>query len=100
MKFYYSTRQIPQLSDLPMAERLVRLRAAEGKLTAPEKLLLNVCKLLVIIPVFVLLLRVGQDWTALLWALLFTLAYPLLLKPFQYSMCAKYLPQQKSEGVS
>ena len=92
MKLYFSTNQIPALRDLPMAERLDRLRKAENKLTAPEKLLLNICKLLVIVPVFVFILKVSENWLALVWAGLFLLAYPLLLKPFQYSMCARYLP--------
>ncbi|GAC13301.1 hypothetical protein GLIP_0655 [Aliiglaciecola lipolytica E3] len=69
------------------------MRAAENKLTAPEKLLLNVIKLLIMVPVFVFILRTFQDWSALLWAGLIILAYPLILKPFQYSLCAKYLKQ-------
>ncbi|GAB5380458.1 MAG: hypothetical protein Alis3KO_25980 [Aliiglaciecola sp.] len=91
VKLYFSTRQIPQLQGLAMAERMDKLRAAENKLTAPEKLLLNICKLLIIVPVFVFILRSAEDWSALVWAGLFILAYPFLLKPFQYSMCAKYL---------
>lgn len=83
-----------------MAERMEKLKRAEGKLTPPEKLLLNICKLLVIVPVFVFILKSSENWLALLWAGLFILAYPFLLKPFQYSMCAKYLsspsPQNKS----
>lgn len=98
MKLYFTTRQIPQLKDLSMPQRMARLKAAENRLTAPEKLLLNVFKLLIIVPVFVFILRVGEDWLALLWAALFILAYPFLLKPIQYSMCAKYLPHPKEQG--
>lgn len=98
MKFYFSTRQIPQLGDLTISQRMEKLRAAETKLTAPEKLLLNLCKLLVIVPVFVLILRAGENWFALLWAALFILAYPFILKPFQYSLCAKYIVKQPSNG--
>ena len=79
-----------------MAERLDHLRRAEDKLTAPEKLLLNVFKLLIIVPVFIFILQASDNWLALVWALLFILAYPFILKPFQYSMCAKYLPKQKA----
>ncbi|MEP4891754.1 MAG: DUF6170 family protein [Aliiglaciecola sp.] len=93
MKFYFSTRQIPQLRNLSIDERFIRIRAAENKLTAPEKLLLNVIKLLIMVPVFVFVLRTFQDWSSLLWAGLIILAYPLILKPFQYSLCAKYLKQ-------
>lgn len=98
MKFYFSTRQIPQLKNLTMSQRLVVLRQAESKLTAPEKLLLNVCKLLVLVPVFVLILQSGQDWYALLWAGLFILAYPFILKPIQHSLSAKYIPDDVNPG--
>ena len=75
-----------------MSERLDALRKAENRLSPPEKLFLNVFKLLIIIPIFVFVLRAGEDWFALFWVLVFALAYPFLLKPFQYSICAKYLP--------
>lgn len=98
MKFYFSTRKIPQLKHLTMSQRMVVLRQAEMKLTAPEKLLLNVIKLLILVPVFVLILRAGQDWYALLWAGLFILAYPFILKPIQHSLSAKYVPDNVEPG--
>ncbi|WJG10395.1 DUF6170 family protein [Aliiglaciecola sp. LCG003] len=94
MKFYFSTRQIPQLQGLTMPQRMEKLRVAENKLTAPEKMLLNICKLLVIVPVFVFILRSAENWYSLIWAGLFILAYPFFLKPFQYSLSAKYLSEQ------
>ena len=63
----------------------------EKKLTVPEKTVLNILKLLVIVPAFTLLLRVAADWTSLLWALLVFLLYPIIVKPVQYSLSAKYL---------
>jgi hypothetical protein len=45
-------------------------------------------------------LRTGEDWVAPLLAMLFMLAYPLILKPFQYSLCVKYLPTQQDQGNS
>lgn len=74
-----------------MQERMDKIRRAEQKMTAPEKLLLNVLKLLIIVPVFAFILRASDDWSALLWAGLFIFAYPFVLKPIQYTMCAKYL---------
>lgn len=98
MKLYFSTKQIPQLANLPLSERLNSLRKAENRLTVPEKFVLNLCKLIIIIPVFALLLRTGEDWLAPVWAMLFMLAYPLIIKPFQFSMCVKYLPSNKEQG--
>ncbi len=98
MKFYFTHQQIPQLKDLSVAQRMERLREAENRMIAPEKLLLNILKLLIIVPVFVFILRASDDWFALVWAALFILAYPFLLKPLQYSMCAKYLKQPSEKG--
>lgn len=97
MKLYFSTRQIPALAHLPLTQRLQRLQQAQAKLSGPEKLLLNVVKLMILIPIFVLILRSGQNWLALCWAVLVALAFPLLLKPLQYGLCSKYLnsPQHK-----
>lgn len=92
MAFYFSTKHIPALSALTLAERLALLEKAATKLTTPEKTLINVIKLLVIVPVFVFVLRTATDWTSLLWAFAIFLLYPLLVKPLQYSLCAKYLP--------
>lgn len=91
MKFYFTTRQIPGLSKLPLNERLQLLDSAARKLTVPEKTILNVLKLLVIVPVFVLVLQTANDWRALLWAGLIILLYPLFVKPVQYSLSAKYI---------
>ena len=91
MQFYFSTRNIPGLSGLPLAERMRLLERAAKKLTVPEKTVMNILKLLVIVPAFTLLLRVAADWTSLLWALLVFLLYPIIVKPVQYSLSAKYL---------
>lgn len=91
MQFYFSTRNIPGLSGLPLADRMRLLERAAKKLTVPEKTVLNILKLLVIVPAFTLLLRVAADWTSLLWALLVFMLYPIIVKPVQYSLSAKYL---------
>lgn len=92
MAFYFSTKQIPQLTDLPLTERIRLLDKAAKKLTIPEKTILNILKLLVIVPAFALVLRTSDDWTSILWALAIFVCYPLIIKPIQYSLCAKYLP--------
>ncbi len=91
MKFYFSTRNIPQLKGLPLTERVKRLDRAASRMTVPEKTLMNVLKLLVFIPAFVLILQTASNWTSLLWAGLVFLLYPLLVKPIQHSICTKYL---------
>ncbi|MDM7861967.1 DUF6170 family protein [Alteromonas sp. ASW11-36] len=94
MKFYFSAKQIPQLRDLPLRERMIALENAALKMTVPERSLLNVLKLLIIVPVFVFILQASENWIALLWAFLVFLLYPLFIKPLQFSLSAKYLPKE------
>ncbi|TDF39947.1 hypothetical protein EYS14_08365 [Alteromonadaceae bacterium M269] len=91
MKLYFSTRQIPTLSSLPLTKRLEKIEEANKKMSKPEVWFLNLLKLLILIPIFIFILQISSNWTALLWAILVTLAYPLLLKPIQYGLCAKYI---------
>lgn len=97
MAFYFSTRDIPALKGLPLTERVKRLHLATKRLSVPEKTLLNILKLLVIVPAFALILQTANNWTSLLWAGLVFLLYPLLIKPIQHSICAKYLPPQSEK---
>lgn len=92
MKLYFSTKQIPQLQAMPLTQRIKFLETATTQLTIPEKTLLNILKLCVIAPFFILLLRVVNDWTSLLWACVILLLYPLVVRPIQFSLSAKYLP--------
>ena len=96
MKIYTSTKNIPALADKPLTERMAMLEEAAKKMSVPEKTLLNVLKLLVIVPVFALILQVADNWTSLVWASLILLLYPLLVKPIQYSLSAKYLSVEKN----
>jgi hypothetical protein len=98
MKLYFSTRHIPQLKGLPLTERLEHIQAAQKKLSGPEKLLLNVLTLMVVVPVFIFILQTGDSWLSLLWAALVALIYPVILLPIQYSLCAKYISDQRKQG--
>lgn len=97
MKFYFTTRQIPGLEGLGLVERLQLLDRAAKRLSVPEKTTLNILKLLIIVPAFALILRVTSDWTFLLWAVAVFLLYPLLVKPIQYSISAKYIARLKDK---
>lgn len=97
MTFYFSTRNIPALQGLPLAERARLLDQASKRLSVPEKTLLNILKLLVIVPVFAFILQTATNWTSLLWAFVVFLLYPLVIKPIQYSLCAKYIAQPSSK---
>jgi hypothetical protein len=97
LKIYTSTKNIPQLKGLSVTERMALLESAAKKMTIPEKTLLNIMKLLVIVPIFTLVLRVVESWWSLAWAGLILLLYPLFVKPLQYSLSAKYIKVKKPE---
>jgi hypothetical protein len=73
------------------------LEQAGNRMSVPEKTLLNIIKLLVIVPIFGLLLRVVESWWSLAWVGLILLLYPLFVKPLQYSLSAKYIKLKKPE---
>lgn len=98
MKLYFSTRHISGLRELSLNERLALLNQASAKLNAPEKLLLNVLKLMILVPAFVLILYAPENWLNLLWAVLVLAIYPLVLKPVQYGLSEKYLPDNLPQG--
>jgi len=93
MRLYFSTKKIPQIQHLPLTQRLAAIQIAQKKLIGPEKLFLNILKMLIVIPVFIFIIQIATNWMAILWALLVTLLYPMLVKPVQYSLCAKYISQ-------
>lgn len=93
MKIYTSSKQVPGLETLTLTERLAVMERAFQRLTVPEKTLMNVLKLLVIVPVFIFILRVQQDWVSLIWAALVLALYPIFINPMKYSLAAKYVPE-------
>lgn len=64
MKYILNSNQIPALDNKNLKERQALINQAEKKLTVPEKLILNLLKLLMLIPPFLFLAR--QEWLALL----------------------------------
>ncbi|MGJ8680097.1 DUF6170 family protein [Paraglaciecola sp.] len=98
MNIYFSTKHIPQLAALPLTERLAAIQVAQRKLTGPEKLLLNVLKLILVIPIFVFIIQISTNWLAIIWALLITLLFPLIIKPVHLGLCVKYIPHIHTQG--
>lgn len=97
LKIYTSTKKIPGLEDMSVTQRMAILEKAGNRMSVPEKTLLNIIKLLVIVPIFGLLLRVVESWWSLAWVGLILLLYPLFVKPLQYSLSAKYIKLKKPE---
>jgi hypothetical protein len=93
LKIYTSTKKIPGLENKGLTERLSLLEEASKKLSVPQKTILNVLKLLVLIPTFALILNTSENFISLAWAMLILLLYPLFVKPIQYSLSVRYLDE-------
>ena len=93
MKIYLTAKSIPALHGRDMKERLQAIEAATAKMTVPEKMMLNIIKLLVLVPAFIFIFRLGKDWWSLAYAIGLFFIYPVILRPVQYTLCAKYIKQ-------
>jgi hypothetical protein len=73
---YWNSQSLPELSGLNFRQRMAVIRRASDLLPVPKKLLLNLLKLLVLIPPFMAIARSSSISEALLLALLLVLIYP------------------------
>ncbi|GLX81324.1 DUF6170 family protein [Thalassotalea eurytherma] len=90
MTIYFSTAQIKELAPYSLAERRKIIELANNKLQAPEKLAINLLKLLVLIPPFIALARIDSWWLMLpIFALL--AGYFLVMRPVSFWFIDKHL---------
>ena len=90
MRLYLSLRQHPQLAPLAAHQRQAAMRLALAHIGGWRLLLLNLVKLGLLLPPFVLFARqptLLHGLGLLLWLVL----YPLLLRPLQLWLCAGLL---------
>lgn len=76
----FSSKNIPQLDRYSMQERHQILSIAGEKLTTPEKLIINIIKLCVLIPPFIMFARL-EGLMLLLPIILLIAAYLLVMRP-------------------
>jgi len=74
MTLYFSSKSIPQLKDRSIKERQIIIQKATAKLNTPEKLLLNLIKLGILVPMFLYLVWL-DGWMLVLPPMLSVLAY-------------------------
>ncbi|WP_017444686.1 DUF6170 family protein [Gayadomonas joobiniege] len=92
MPFYLKSSQIPALKDYSFTERAHIIQYALNMLTVPEKFILNISKLIILAPVFVLIARF-QEWWMLIPMLITGICYPLITNPIQLNMACRHLDQ-------
>lgn len=101
MTIYFSSNKIPALQSFSLHQRQAILTLAQAKLSAPEKFILNLIKLALLIPPFLFIANL-QGFALLTSVGIILLSYFLLLRPIMLFFTEKHLDKaisqyQKSE---
>jgi len=87
---YFSSNKIPQLSQYNIQQRQVILALAQAKLSTPEKLILNIIKLMLLIPPFLFIANL-QGFAIVISITIVLIAYFILLRPIMLHFTRKHL---------
>ena len=101
MTIYFSSNKIPALQAFSLHKRQAILTLAQARFSAPEKFILNIVKLLLLIPPFLFIANL-QGLALALSVVVVLIAYFLILRPIMLYFSAKHLDKaiaqyQKSE---
>jgi hypothetical protein len=101
MTIYFSSNKIPALQVFSLHQRQAILALAQAKLSPPEKFLLNMIKLSLLIPPFFFIANL-QGFALATSVVMVLIAYFLLLRPIMLFFTQKHLDNavdqyQKSE---
>lgn len=93
---YFNSQKIPELAGLNFGQRMIVLRKAADRLPVPVKISLNIVKLLILFPLFLLIAQ-SSGMLILYYALLLLVLYPLLTRPLTFFLCRKNLAVIRQE---
>lgn len=93
---YFNSQSIPELSGLNFAQRMAVIRKASDNLPVPTKITLNIIKLLVLFPLFMLIAR-ADGWAIAGYTLLLVVAYPLITRPVTFALCRKDMARLRAQ---
>ena len=85
---YLNSQKIPELAGLTFAQRMEVIRKAADGLPIPTKITLNIVKLLILIPLFLLIAR-ASGWEIVGYIVLLLVAYPAITRPLTFAVCRK-----------
>ncbi|MFT6899963.1 MAG: hypothetical protein ACJAXS_000115 [Colwellia sp.] len=90
MAFIFSTNKLPELESYTLGQRQQILTLAAAKLTAPEKFILNILKLIMLVPPFMFMAQLeGLLFVISLFS--FLAVYFILLRPVSLIFTRKHL---------
>lgn len=85
---YLNSQNIPELAGLNFSQRMSVIRKAADNLPVPTKITLNIVKLLILVPLFLLIAR-ADGWAIAGYVLLLIVAYPAITRPLTFALCRK-----------
>jgi hypothetical protein len=88
---YFSSRAIPELAGLDLQQRMQVIRHAADQLPAPTKVILNIIKLLILTPLFLLIAR-SSGWEIVGYIVLLLISYPIITRPITFALCRPRMP--------
>jgi hypothetical protein len=90
MTIYFSSKNIPALQNLTIKQRRELIKKAEKKFTVPEKLLLNLIKLGILVPMFLYLVWLS-GWQLILPPVFALVGYLFVYRSFFYFFIVRKL---------
>lgn len=93
---YFTSRKIPALQGLKFTQRADIIKIALSYMSTPQKTILNILKLLIITPLFLILASV-DGWHVLLYLVAVGLTYPLITNPLSYYFIRNNLERAKDD---
>lgn len=90
MPFYLKSSQIPELKSYSFTERAQIILLATSFMTVPDKFILNITKLAILTPIFIMVAKF-EEWWMLIPMVIVALCYPLVTNPLQLNLAKKYL---------
>ena len=92
MSIILSSNNIPELSEYSLQERHIILSLASEKLITPQKLVINLIKLMVLIPPFIMLARL-DSWALFIPLVFMLVGYFLIMRPINLIFIRAHLPK-------
>ncbi len=90
MAIYFSSNDIPKLANCSIQERQALIVQAAKKLTPPEKLILNLIKLLIVVPMFLYMAWLN-GWAVALPPTIGFLTYVVIYRPVYLKIVSRHL---------
>ncbi|MER2491440.1 DUF6170 family protein [Catenovulum sediminis] len=92
MAFYLKSSQIPELKTYSFTERAQIISIALSFMSVPDKFILNMSKLVVLAPIFIMVAKF-EEWWMLIPMIIVGICYPLITNPIQLNLARKHLPK-------